>query len=97
MRLPVEDGEVEDRLVQSIHGALVSWEGCGILKGGRGHTASAVPGKKTIVSTANAFIAELSWPLALAMTRLDLAISWLIVFALCTIWLSLWAIKLHIF
>lgn len=60
-------------------------------------TASAVPGKNTMVRTARAFIAELSSPLALATTRLEAAISWLIMFALCAIWLSLWAIKLHTF
>lgn len=60
-------------------------------------TASVVPGKNTMVRTARAFIAELSSPLALATTRLEAAISWLIMFALWDIWLSLWAIKLHTF
>lgn len=58
-------------------------------------TASVVPGKNTMVRTASAFIAELSCPLALAMTRLEVAISRLMTFAFWDLLLSLWAIKLH--
>lgn len=52
-------------------------------------TVTAVEGRKVIVMTTNAFIAELSQPVAFAMTWLESAMLWLRKTARCASWLFL--------
>jgi hypothetical protein len=66
--LPIEDRHGEEGLFISI--ALISWEWNKL-------TATNVPGRKTIVRTARAFIAELSLWLAAEISRESAARLWL--------------------